>query len=394
MDERGVDRFAALQLRCAAGREAVLGEIHRFVAARATGVADLGAMLLDYPLRPAKALRPTLCLSVAAALGAGEAAALPSAAALELLHNAFLIHDDVEDASRERRGGPTLHELHGIPTAVNVADGMFALSLYPLLENCELLGVGPALAVLETIADTVRITVEGQALELAWIRDNCWSFADQGYRSAYFDLVLRKTAHYSFVAPVTIGCLVAGAPSTVRDALERYARHVGVAFQITDDILNLEIDGGAYGKEREGDLWEGKRTLILLHAIAHEADEVTRTRALEILARPRPSVADERLRGLSATVERLHDTGRIDADAYAALTAAIGPGRASKSTADVAELRALIDRRGSIAAARSVAVGECEAAADILRRVEPSLCEGAARRFLHDLVHYVIDRLK
>ena len=292
------------------------------------------------------------------------------------------------------RGAPTLHELHGVATAVNVADGMFALSLYPLLDNCEHLGVGPALAVLETIADTVRITVEGQALELAWIRDNRWSFADQGHRDAYVDLVLRKTAHYSFVAPVTIGCLVAGAAPAVRDALERYARHVGVAFQITDDILNLAADCAAYGKEREGDLWEGKRTLILLLAIARETDAATRARALEILARPRPSAADERLRRLTAALERLRDERRIAVDVHAELAAAIGPTRTTKSAADVAELRALIDRHGSIAAARSVAVGECEAAVDLFRRVESALCEGTARRFLRDLVPYVIDRLK
>src|SRR5689334_18316113 len=109
---RRVDRFEGLMARCAAGREAVLSEIARLARERASGVGDLCALLLDYPLRPAKALRPTLCLSVAAALGADDAAALPSAAALELLHNAFLLHDDVEDGSLSRRGAPTLHETH------------------------------------------------------------------------------------------------------------------------------------------------------------------------------------------------------------------------------------------------------------------------------------------
>lgn len=387
------DRFDRLRARCDAGRAAVIGEIERLARSREAPVGDLSSLLLDYPLRPAKALRPTLCLSVAAALGADTAAALPSAAAIELLHNAFLIHDDVEDGSRSRRGGPTLHEIHGVPTAVNVADGMFALSLYPLLDNCEHLGIGPALALIESMADMVRITVEGQAIELAWIRDNRWDFGDVGYRDAYVDLVIRKTAHYSFVTPATVGCIVAAAEPALRHALERYAKALGVAFQITDDILNLEGDEDAYGKERDGDLWEGKRTLILMHAIAREGPTPARERALRILSRPRPAPASPAARHMLATLERLLTEGRVAAEVHAELVAAAQCEGLAKSDADIEFLRDLIRVHDSVEAARHVAVEHCELARDILHGIQRSLRAGAASTFLRDLVAYVTDRL-
>lgn len=91
----------------------------------------LYAMVLEYPLRSAKALRPALCLATCRAIGGSLAVALPSATALELYHNAFLIHDDIEDGSETRRGSPTLHRAHGVPMAVNVGDAMLALALAP-----------------------------------------------------------------------------------------------------------------------------------------------------------------------------------------------------------------------------------------------------------------------
>ena len=90
---------------------------------------------MEYPLREAKGLRPALCIATCRALGGSLEAVLPSAAVLELYHNAFLIHDDVEDGSERRRGMPTLHRDHGAPIAINVGDAMLGLALSPLLDN-------------------------------------------------------------------------------------------------------------------------------------------------------------------------------------------------------------------------------------------------------------------
>src|SRR5664279_1459275 len=100
--------------------------------------------MLDYPLRDAKALRPALCIATCRALGGAMEGVLETAAVLELYHNAFLIHDDVEDGSDMRRNAPTLHKMYGVAIAVNVGDAMLAAALEPLLENMAVLGLGKA----------------------------------------------------------------------------------------------------------------------------------------------------------------------------------------------------------------------------------------------------------
>src|SRR5262245_62243345 len=124
--------------------------------------------MLDYPLREAKGLRPALAIATCRALGGKVDAVLPTAAVLELYHNAFLIHDDVEDDSLMRRGRAALHQDHGIPVAINVGDAMLALSLEPLLKNMAVIGLGPSLLILQAVARMTRESVEGQALELEW----------------------------------------------------------------------------------------------------------------------------------------------------------------------------------------------------------------------------------
>ena len=97
-------------------------------------------LLADYPGRGGKMMRPSLCIATARAFGAGAGDALQTAVAIELLHNAILIHDDIEDGSTERRGQPTLHLRHGVPLAINAGDGLSLLSLQPLVDNRRTLG--------------------------------------------------------------------------------------------------------------------------------------------------------------------------------------------------------------------------------------------------------------
>src|SRR5262245_16180267 len=219
--------------------------------------------MLEYPLRQGKGLRPALCLASVRALGGRLQDALSTAAVLELYHNAFLVHDDVEDGSLMRRGYATLYRDYGIPIAVNVGDGMLALALEPLLENIRGLGLGTALRILETIARMSRESVEGQAIELDWIRREAWGLNDGAYRH----MVFKKTCWYTFIAPLRIGAYIADIAPSRRALLDRFATLTGIAFQIQDDVLNLVGDQDRYGKEVGGDLYEGKRTLILLHML-------------------------------------------------------------------------------------------------------------------------------
>jgi geranylgeranyl diphosphate synthase, type II len=232
-------------------------------------------------------------------------AAVNSAAAVELMHNAFLVHDDIEDASEERRGRPTLHAMHGVPIAVNVGDALSVLSLRPLLDNQSTLGPRVALRILEETERMARETVEGQAIELGWRRDNAIDLGEDDY----LRMVLKKTCWYTTIFPNRVGVLIGTSDSTDLDRFLRFGFFVGAAFQIQDDVLNLIGDRKRYGKELGGDLWEGKRSLMLVHLLKRaEADERVRLQAFLAESRGRKRVADVRW------VRRLMD--RYDAIEY------------------------------------------------------------------------------
>jgi geranylgeranyl diphosphate synthase type II len=211
--------------------------------------------------REGKGIRPALCLATCGAFGGNTERARPSAAAIELLHNAFLIHDDIEDNSEYRRGKPTLHREYGIPLAVNTGDAMNAISARLLKQNLALLGPKLGVRILDEFDHMSSETIEGQAMELGWIRDNECNTSEQDYLL----MVLKKTGWYSFIHPMRIGALLADPERTDLDAFNRLGYFLGTAFQIQDDVLNLTGDRDKYGKEIGGDLLEGKRTMILAH---------------------------------------------------------------------------------------------------------------------------------
>ena len=126
---------------------------------------------LEYLGRPGKGLRPALCLATCEAFGGGVDEAMSTAAALELLHTAFLVHDDVEDDSELRRGGPTLHRTYGRALAINAGDGLAVFALGALRENDRKLGRRLAARIWSEFEFMARQTVEGQAIELGWQRD-------------------------------------------------------------------------------------------------------------------------------------------------------------------------------------------------------------------------------
>ena len=161
-------------------------------------------LLADYPRRGGKMVRSSLCIAAARALGATAEEALPSAVAIELMHNALLVHDDIEDASDERRGTPTLHALHGIPLAINAGDALGLLSLRPLKDNIHRLGLGLALRIFEETERTAWESTEGQACELGWQRENRIDVSDEDY----LQMVLQKTCWLTTIHPLRVGCLI------------------------------------------------------------------------------------------------------------------------------------------------------------------------------------------
>jgi len=239
-------------------------------------------LVSDYPRRGGRMLRPCLCLAAARAFGGNDEDALRTAVAIELLHNAFLVHDDVEDESDTRRGRPTLNALHGAPVAVNVGDALIFLGMKALLDNGERLGLPLAMRLLNEAEHMVRETIEGQSIELGWRKDNAIHLQE----SDYLHMIMKKTCWYTTIFPVRAGALIGARGDLDPDRYIRFGFFAGAAFQIQDDLLNLIGDPAKYGKELDGDILEGKRTLMLIHLLEHIGPD-ERTRLLEVLSRPR-----------------------------------------------------------------------------------------------------------
>jgi len=239
-------------------------------------------LIPDYPSRTGKGLRPGLCIATCRAFGGSTTSVLHSAAAIELYHNAFLIHDDVEDGSEFRRGLPTMHKQHGIGIAINVGDAMNVLSIRTLMHNLDRLGPTLTWSVFAEIEHMVRESVEGQAMELGWVRDNICELAE----ADYLRMILKKTCWYTCIHPCRIGALIGSGGSADLDSFNRFAYYMGAAFQIQDDALNLEGEHERYGKEIGGDIYEGKRTLMLIHVL-NKCTPLERDRIRKFLAKPR-----------------------------------------------------------------------------------------------------------
>lgn len=260
----------------------VVEEILRLIPAKPPQ-RDLYALMKDYVVREGKGLRPTLVIATCMALGGRMEDGVRAAAALEMFHNGFLVHDDIADESTHRRGLPTLHEAHGIGLAVNAGDAMHLFAVDMTLSNLGTIGLARTLGIIHEILHMCRETVEGQAIELGWIRRNFVPSRDADYSR----MSTKKTGWYTCISPCRIGAVAAGVTDpALLDRFNESLRLTGIAFQIQDDILNLIGETALYGKEALGDLLEGKRTVMMIY-LFREARRDVRTRMTEINALPR-----------------------------------------------------------------------------------------------------------
>jgi geranylgeranyl diphosphate synthase type II len=218
----------------------------------------------EYPSRPGKALRPALCLSAGRAFGAKPDDVLGIAVAIELLHNAFLVHDDIADGSEIRRGRPTLAAAHGMAAALNAGDGLAIIASQVLRRAVRRLDRELADLVMSEFDTMAMRTLEGQATEIGWQTDNVDNLTPEDY----LELIMHKTCWYTTIHPLRVGAMVGSGGTVDLGPLVRFGFHFGAAFQIRDDLLNLIGDEHTYGKEILGDLYEGKRTLTLVHLMA------------------------------------------------------------------------------------------------------------------------------
>lgn len=290
------------------------GATARRAAAGYLGGADFSPYLQapagTYLERGGKGLRPALCLATCSAFGGQEEHALPSAAAIELIHTALLVHDDVEDDSEVRRGEPTLHRHFGRALAINAGDGLAVIALGALRDNERLLGPRLARRVWSEFDMMARQTVNGQARELGWQRDGRTDLGPDDY----LDLIMQKTCWYTTLLPLRVGALIGGRGAVDPSQLMRFGFFLGAAFQIRDDVLNLSGSEDVCGKEALGDLREGKRTLVLIHLLS-AASPANRERIHRFLALAPGQRTAERV---APVIQMMRDHGSIEfADAFA-----------------------------------------------------------------------------
>jgi geranylgeranyl diphosphate synthase, type II len=301
----------------------------------------------EYLGRAGKGLRPALCLVTCEAFGGDADAALPSAAALELLHTAFLVHDDVEDDSELRRGAPTLHLQYGRALAVNAGDGLAVLALGALRDNEATLGARLAARIWSEFEFMARLTVDGQAQDLGWQREARLDLTPDDY----LDMIMRKTCWYTTLLPLRVGALIGSRRALDLDPMLRFGFLLGAAFQIRDDVLNLTGSTDLYGKEPLGDLREAKRTLMLIH-LAAAVSPRDRERVARYLAMDPAERTPEVLTGILA----------------------------------------MMRDHGSLVFADEFARGIARSASAAFEDAFAGVPDSPARRFVRDLVPYMVDR--
>ena len=220
-------------------------------------------IISDYPSRRGKYLRPTLVLLMAEAMSGSSDIAMHTAAAMQMSEDWILIHDDWEDGSLERRGKPALHRLVSSEIAINAGDTLHECMHRVLCENFRLLDIGLARNVQHEFFLMLGRTTFGQYAEIRWTQENK---GDMSEEDVLFT-VSGKTVYYTIAGPLRLGAILAGANSEQLKDIYAFSYPLGLCFQIRDDILDLTGDFEGQKKQKLNDIFEGKRTLILLHLL-------------------------------------------------------------------------------------------------------------------------------
>jgi len=223
-----------------------------------------------------KRLRPIIVLAVAETLGADPEKALPFAAAVEIVHNFTLIHDDIIDEDEMRRGVPTVHKLWGQAIAITAGDLLYAKAFEALSRAVEVgISANRVVKALDYLARACSTIAEGQAMDILFEDREDVSIDE------YLIMVYKKTGAL-FEASAVLGGLVVTDDEPTLNALETFGRNLGIAFQIKDDILGLVGKEEVIGKPVYSDIREGKKTILVVYAL-QRLDPEKRERLLSIL---------------------------------------------------------------------------------------------------------------
>jgi len=229
-----------------------------------------------------KRVRPALCLLCCEALGGDSSRVLHFAAAVEILHNMLLIHDDIEDGDTIRRGKPTVWTRYGVPTAINAGDFMLGTA-YRLMLQSPVDG-GTMLSLLEHFTTTYQQTCRGQALDIHWRGRKDLTVED------YLRMVTLKTGHYLALGMVG-GAIVAGLHSEGIGTIQELGRNMGPSFQIRDDVIDL-TEGKGRGGVVGNDIREGKASILYARGLVSLPPRRAE-RLVAIMRKPREETSDE-----------------------------------------------------------------------------------------------------
>ena len=210
-----------------------------------------------------KRLRATLPWLVGKAVGDSHSGLLDVGAAIEIVHNFTLVHDDIMDDDDTRRGLNAVHIEYGLPTAINAGDAMLAIAFERLVsaKGLEHKDVGP---MVNRLAWMVRRVSEGQQLDIEFEDRIAVSEAD------YFEMIEGKTA-VMFLTCAEVGARMSGADDDTIECMAEWGLAVGLCFQLMDDLIDVLSDSDTLGKPAGSDLAQGKRTLMVIHALSQPA---------------------------------------------------------------------------------------------------------------------------
>lgn len=290
-----------------------------------------------YPQAGGKRMRPVIAVTLAEAVGRKGSLAVPYGAALEIIHNFTLVHDDVMDNDDTRRGLPSVHKVWNMPTAIIAGDALFAKA-FEIVADLEVPDADVR-RLLRLTAQTVWKVAEGQQMDMNNEERETITMDD------YIETVEKKTG-VLFGAAAAGGAIIGGADEATVDRMYDYGVKMGIAFQIWDDVLGIKADQSKLGKPVGSDIRNGKKTLIVINALSQIGGKA----------------------------------------GYEGLFTALG--NAQASDAQVAEAIRLLEKAGSIDFAMNVARSYV---ADAIAKLK-SLPESEDKKFLTAMAEYAISR--
>jgi geranylgeranyl diphosphate synthase type II len=188
---------------------------------------------------------------------------IPTAAAMQISEDWILNHDDIEDQSLERRGQPALYKIYGNELAINAGDALHILMWQVLSKNYLILDKNIAQKIQDEFFLMLNRTILGQTIEIKWTQENRFDLTEE-------DILLileSKTGYYTIAGPMRLGAILAGASDKKLESIYRFGVLLGRSFQIVDDLLDLTSDFAGQKKQQGNDVFEGKRTIMLIHLL-------------------------------------------------------------------------------------------------------------------------------